>query len=112
MAEKIRVNQPLCENCRHPRSFHGGGKTRCRGVSCTCPRWKPPAVNEDRKVHARLSDGTEVARYDRAGKWYLERGVSRQKVTIDQAISAVNNDPDADHFSGIEGGSTFDRGVR
>lgn len=27
----------------------------------------------DRTVHARGSDGREVVRYDRAGKWWLER---------------------------------------
>ena len=68
-------------------------------------------MNEDRTIHARLSDGTEVVRYHRAGKWYLERGVNRQKVTIEKAISVVRSDPDAEHFAGAMGGSTFDRGL-
>lgn len=31
-------------------------------------------MNDDRTVHGRTAQGQEIARYDRAGAWYLEGG--------------------------------------
>lgn len=65
----------------------------------------------DRRVHAVLSDGTEVVRYDRAGKWYLEKGDVRQKVTLDAAARASLADAEAQVRLGISGGKAFDAKV-
>lgn len=42
-----RKNQPRCgtgrkTGCAHPISFHGGGKTHCKALGCTCKKWVMP----------------------------------------------------------------------
>lgn len=69
-------------------------------------------VDSDRSVHARLPDGAEVVRYDRAGMWYMERpGAPRTWLKLADAISWASVD-DAKVFYGLPGGSRFDRAVR
>jgi hypothetical protein len=41
----------------------------------------------DRTVHADLSDGTQIVRYDRAGKWYAEMPARRLQITVGAADS-------------------------
>lgn len=72
----------------------------------------------NRQVHARNgngpNDGMEVVRYDRTSKWYLEpvnRDLTRQKVTIDEAVNYAANFC-SDVYFGLPGGSTFDRKVQ
>jgi len=66
----------------------------------------------DRTVHARTSDGGEVVRYDRAGKWYVEwpgRMRPRRLVTLREAVElAVAGQP----LLGQAGGKSFDAKVR
>ena len=46
--------------------------------------------DDDRTVHARLSTGLEVVRYDREGRWFFEmEGHPRQRVTIKEAVKTV-----------------------
>jgi hypothetical protein len=39
-----RTNQPKCGDCNHPKSFHGGGTTKCRALGCSCEMWEEPAA--------------------------------------------------------------------
>jgi hypothetical protein len=65
----------------------------------------------DRHVHIRLRDGREVVRYDRAGKWYIEHPDGRRFwLKFAEAVSWAN-DPGAEVFTGLPGGSRFDRAV-
>jgi hypothetical protein len=70
--------------------------------------------NTDRTVHARLIDGTEVVRYDRAGKWYLEhQGIgSRIPVNLNSAVIAATSNPANVIYSRVPGGTQFDAAVR
>ena len=63
----------------------------------------------DRRVHARLPDGTEVVRYDRAGKWYLEHPElpNRRHVTLQEAVEAVGELGTVVYLKTI-GGNRFD----
>lgn len=36
---KPRPIQPKCAECHHPKSFHGGGTSRCRALGCECLAW-------------------------------------------------------------------------
>lgn len=71
---------------------------------------------DDRTVHAH-HDELEVVRYDRAGKWWLERaaeaGTVRQTVTLTQAArTAVELERAGGTVSaGLPGGAAFDRKV-
>lgn len=72
-------------------------------------------ARDDRTVHARLFDGVEIVRYDRAGKWYAEKQAllaPRQHLTLSQAVAMVLNDEDAEVFHGKPGGAMFDRRVK
>lgn len=73
--------------------------------------WTPrrAAVKADRQVLATLGDGAEVARYQKAGKLFIEKGEDRQLVKIDEAIKIVKADPESVHHEGRPGGSIFDR---
>lgn len=66
----------------------------------------------DRTVHARLSNGTEIVRYDRAGKWYAEapskKRIPRQLLTITQAVEMALADPGTEVLMGRPGGAKFD----
>lgn len=67
------------------------------------------STNGDRRVHAEHPDGTQVVRYDKAGKWYVERaGDPRQAVTIAQAVREALR-PSMRVRLGVPGGATFDR---
>lgn len=83
-------------------------------------------MTRDRTVHARFDRwdgmavryGTEVVRYDRAGKWYLEfirTGDPRKRVSLSDAATAAAWGA---HYGGGEiffdkpGGGAFDRKVR
>lgn len=64
----------------------------------------------DRRVHAVLPDGSEIVRYERAGKWWVEKSV-RRPVSLTEAVTlAVERD--AVVYSGKPGGGTFDARVR
>ena len=64
---------------------------------------------EDRRVHVRLPGGAEVVRYDRSGKWHLERpGGGRVGLLLQDAV-AWACEPGADVRLGLPGGLAFDR---
>lgn len=66
----------------------------------------------DRCVHVRLVDGTEIVRYARAGKWYIERpDTLRAWLSVSDAASWAL-EPGADVFTGRPGGRMFDAAVR
>lgn len=71
------------------------------------------AIN-DRRVHA-ANHHTEVVRYDRAGKWYIEprdRSLPRQRVTVGDAVRHALwlYEHDGGMLKqGVPGGGTFDR---
>lgn len=65
----------------------------------------------DRRVHARMPNGVEVVRYDRAGKWYEESEGQRKHIGINQAVDDALL-PGAYVFLGVPGGQTFDAKVR
>lgn len=66
----------------------------------------------DRRVHAVLPDGTEVVRYDRAGKWYLEKqGTQYRKVLVQDAARKASV-PGAGVTFDLPGGKQFDSIVR
>jgi len=69
-------------------------------------------VRSDRCVHARMHNGIEVVRYDRAGKWYEEHpDGSRKKPTLGQAVNDAAL-PGVTVIFGLPGGSMFDDWVR
>lgn len=46
--------------------------------------------NWDRVVHGHDSEGAEIVRYDRAGKWYIEpKDGKRRQVSLDEAARAA-----------------------
>lgn len=65
-------------------------------------------MSDDRTVHAKTVRGTEVVRYDRAGKWFVE-GVDgwRHRVSLADAVRLATQ-PDAEVFLGRPGGGRFD----
>jgi hypothetical protein len=72
---------------------------------------KQKAERSDRQILARLSDGAEVVRYQKAGKLFIEKGDDRQLVLLDAAVKVVKADKDAEIFTGRPGGGAFDRKV-
>jgi hypothetical protein len=65
---------------------------------------------DDRKVHGRSRNGWDIVRYDRAGKWYLEReGEKRQSVKLEDAARLAAW---AHFYPGKPGGQAFDTRVR
>lgn len=68
----------------------------------------------DRTVHAYYRD-MEIARYDRAGKWYLGPmlpGLPRQQVKIDTAVQSARwgiDNAGGKWTPGLPGGGAFDR---
>lgn len=65
----------------------------------------------DRSVHARLADGSEVVRYDRAGKYFLESpDGSRERITLGKAVqhAFTARDNDGRVFLDQPGGQSFD----
>lgn len=66
-------------------------------------------MTNDRTVHATTGDGTEIVRYDRAGKWYLEqKDGTRRQVSVKEAAELVISDRSSRWFRGRMGGSRFD----
>lgn len=67
---------------------------------------------KDRRVHGRTATGSEVVRYDRAGKWYVEGvGLRRAPITVGEAVRLVLQEY-ATVYTGIPGGTRFDALVR
>jgi hypothetical protein len=65
----------------------------------------------DRRVHAVTSEGWEIVRYDRAGKWYAERPDGRDRITFHMAVYHATR-AGAKSQLGIPGGTRFDASVR
>ena len=70
-------------------------------------------MSDDRRVHARLINGTEIVRYSRAGKWYSEPKKSwgatpRYLLTIAEAVRLARQKGTMVYLE-VPGGSTFDR---
>ena len=65
----------------------------------------------DRRIHAELPDGSEVVRYDRAGKWFHEGPGLRRKITLGQA-AVLACSRGAVIKPGIPGGGLFDLRVK
>lgn len=65
------------------------------------------------QVHAVLDGGAHIVRYDRSGKWYLERGgvISRRRLSLSEAV-ALALEPGATVHLGCAGGRSFDAAVR
>lgn len=75
------------------------------------------APRDDRRVHAR-TDMTEVVRYARSGKWYWEQQLpvpARLHVGVREAariaVDSERYNIGAEVFTGVPGGSAFDRAV-
>jgi hypothetical protein len=69
----------------------------------------------DRTVHARGPYGAEVARYDRAGKWYFEEPDGRRKKVSLQMAAYVAIDLELEGgtiFFDRPGGRQFDHRIR
>ena len=69
----------------------------------------------DRRVHADLADGSEVVRYERAGKWFREwpdSGLFPTKpIALGEAV-ALACEPSAQVHLDVPGGRVFDARVR
>lgn len=63
----------------------------------------------DRRVHAVFQDGGEIVRYDRAGKWWYERGDYRRQLSLNEAVQFVSDESQWNR--GVPGGRTFDSRV-
>lgn len=63
----------------------------------------------DRTVHGLTEDGAEIVRYDRAGKWYIERAGVRREVTV---AGAAEEAAKGRHYERLMGGSAFDAKAR
>ena len=63
----------------------------------------------DRTVHGLTENGAEIVRYDRAGKWYIERAGFRQPVTVAKAAEKA---AEGRHYERRPGGKAFDAQVR
>jgi hypothetical protein len=70
--------------------------------------------DRDRTVHASLKDGSEIVRYDREGRWYLEwpDGSERQVLKVRDAVELAADPDKVDQvYSGLPGGAQFDRKI-
>jgi hypothetical protein len=63
--------------------------------------------NPDRRVHGYAADGSEIVRYDRAGKWYVEptRRGARRLITCSEAAQMAYY---GQVRLGLVGGTAFD----
>lgn len=69
-------------------------------------------ASDDRRVHATTAESAEIVRYDRAGKWYVERpDGTRRQLTVQEAVSLATA-PGARRYPGQHGGERFDHLVR
>jgi hypothetical protein len=66
-------------------------------------------MTDDRTVHGLTIDRKEIVRYDRSGKWYVEGGGIRWRLTVDGAawLAAFGT-----FKPGLPGGQLFDARVR
>ena len=72
---------------------------------------KPPYQPvPDRTVHAYLADGSEIVRYERAGKWFHEGPGVRRRVTLGEAAELAAT-PGTLLLPGGPGGAVFDNRV-
>lgn len=69
-------------------------------------------MNYDRTVHATRADGAEVARYDRAGKYYLEHPDGRRYPLTLETATSIAADPTSRWHERKPGGMRFDAVVR
>lgn len=71
-------------------------------------------MSDDRTVHAKLPDGTEIVRYDRAGKWFTEAPpgsmISCSQISVSEAARLVVEGEGFAHI-GRPGGKIFDAKV-
>ncbi|ROR75999.1 hypothetical protein SAMN06295974_3855 [Plantibacter flavus] len=71
------------------------------------------STNTDRTIHGWTADGSEIVRYDRSGKWYIEplpaAPGKRLQVSLADAVAAALL---GKHALGRPGGSMFDAKIR
>lgn len=60
-----------------------------------------------RRRHALLPGGTEIVRYERAGKWWAEKDGARERLTIREAAKMAAGESIINR--GLPGGSMFER---
>lgn len=66
----------------------------------------------ERIVHGTTADGHEIVRYDRAGKWYVEKADgTRTQISVKRAAELATR-PGAQVFEGRYGGRLFRVAVR
>lgn len=66
--------------------------------------------DDDRTVHAKTKDGTEIVRYEQTGKWYAEApDGSRHHIGVNEAARLSR---DGFVYFNRPGGRTFERRVR
>lgn len=72
--------------------------------------------DDDRRVHLTIVPSMggriEIVRYERAGKWWYEAGMTRRPLTLRQAAEFGQDRPAVIWHEGIPGGSRFDAEVR
>lgn len=61
-----------------------------------------------RTVHGLTHDGSEIVRYDRAGRWFIEQGGSRKRVSLPEAVTAALGGV---AYPNVIGGWRFDRAL-
>jgi hypothetical protein len=63
-------------------------------------------MDNDRTVHAIAQDGSDIVRYNKAGKWWIEHPtLPRRQITVHQAAElAAQGTP----RPGLPGGTRFD----
>lgn len=70
----------------------------------------------DQTVHAVLSDGRKIIRYDRAGKWHIvsdeDESPRRTVIALEDAVSIILNDEGAVWYEGLSGGLQLDARIR
>jgi hypothetical protein len=65
----------------------------------------------DRRVHAELADGSQLVRYERAGKWFHEGPGLRRRITLHEAAELAMTPRTVVH-SGLPGGQMFELRIR
>lgn len=68
-------------------------------------------MTSNRQIHAVMADGSEIVRYDRAGKWYLERRDGHKHITLREAAEFAI-EPGARINDARPGGQSFRAEVR
>jgi hypothetical protein len=70
----------------------------------------------DRTVHVTINlagDQIEIVRYDRAGKWWLERATGyRRRLSLADAVAYAKESSNVIWHEGAPGGRMFDAWVR